>query len=279
MSELDFDLALSFALKTARKGAGLAVEYHSKIDPAKAGASLDIENKSPRDYVTKADFDVQNLIIDEIKKEYPEHRVIAEEEGADNIGNPDSPYRWVIDPIDGTKPFMHGRDEFGVIFGLMKDGEVILGVMVLPLLKDEFKCIKGHGAFYNDKPVVLRYTKDMNEAMICQNFRGRERMIDGIPHVPVPLCGSIENYGCAADELGKILKGHNDGATFHGPRIWDLAVGFMMIEEAGGKAEWKLDDPDDVRSAVRGCTSTEPIFEELRNFTFETTASLTLRTD
>ena len=69
MSELDFDLALSFALKTARKGAGLAVEYHSKIDPAKAGASLDIENKSPRDYVTKADFDVQNLIIDEIKKE------------------------------------------------------------------------------------------------------------------------------------------------------------------------------------------------------------------
>jgi|TARA_Y100000310_G_scaffold312728_1_gene360332 myo-inositol-1(or 4)-monophosphatase len=273
MDTIDLNRALEFALATAKKGADLAVEYH------KAGADLDVENKSPRDFVTEADFDVQNLIIDEIKKNYPEHGVVAEEKGADNIGNPDSPYIWVIDPIDGTKPFMHGREEFGVILGLMKNEEVILGVMILPLQNDEFKCIKGQGVFYNNKPVVLRKTKDMNEAMICTNFRGRERIIDGIPYVPVPLCTSIENYGCAADELGKILKGQNDGATFHGPRIWDLAVGFMMIEEAGGKAEWQLDDPDDVRSAVLGCASTEPIFDDLRKFTFETSASLTLRKD
>lgn len=276
MNELGLKSAMNFAIKTAKLGAELAVEYQSKIDPAKVGASLGIENKSPRDFVTEADFAVQNLIIDEIKKEYPDHRFIAEEEGADNIGNPDSPYKWVIDPIDGTKPFMHGREEFGVILGLMKNDEMILGVMISPLLRDEFKCIKGQGVFYNDKPVVLRKTKDISEAMICQNFRGRERIIDGIPYVPVPLCASIENYGSAAVELGKILKGHNDGATFHGPRIWDLAVGFMMIEEAGGKAEWKFDDPNDVRSAVRGCASTEPIFDELREFTFEKIAELEL---
>ncbi|MDP7646246.1 MAG: inositol monophosphatase family protein, partial [Candidatus Peribacteraceae bacterium] len=117
------------------------------------------------------------------------------------------------------------------------------------------------------------------EAMICTNFRGREEIIDGVPRVPVPLCASIENYGCAADELGKILKGQNDGATFHGPRIWDLAVGFMMIEEAGGKAEWQLDDPDDVRSAVLGCASTEPIFDELREFTFEKIAKIESKID
>ncbi len=274
--EIDPSQAMEFALSTAKEGAELAMEYRNKMDSS--GFTLEIENKSPRDFVTEADLAVQKLITDKIQSEYSEHRIIAEEKGADSLGNPDCEFAWVLDPIDGTKPFMNGRCEFGVILGLMKNNEVILGVMVLPKQEEVFRCIKGQGVFYNDRPVVLKKTTEMNEAMVCCNIRGRERIIDDVPHVPVPLCGSLENYGCAADEIGKILKGQNDGTFFHGPRIWDIAVGYMMVEEAGGKAEWRLDDPDDFRSAVRGCCAcTKELFEQLREFTFEKIKDFELR--
>ncbi|MBU0458925.1 inositol monophosphatase [Patescibacteria group bacterium] len=265
--EVNLDIAMEVALPTIKKAAELALEYHKKIDPKNAGSNLGIDTKRPRDYVTDADKAVQKMIIEEIQKTYPSHRFIAEEEGSDNLGDPESPYTWIIDPIDGTCPFIHGRPHFGTIIALKKDDEVVLGLMYMPLLDELYTCIKGNGAFFNDKPVVLRNTRNMDDAVLCSNFR-RTVDINGIAHLPVILCANTENYGCAVYELGLILQGLNDGFYCSGPRLWDIAAGCLMIEEAGGKARYELKEPDNVRSGVLCATSTAAIFEELEEFVF-----------
>ncbi|MBU0767120.1 hypothetical protein KKF55_05090 [Patescibacteria group bacterium] len=269
MSELDLDQALTRAIEIAKMAAATAVEFHKEISPENAGSNLGIETKdSPRDFVTKADRAVQKKIISAIQEYYPDHRFIAEEEGATNLGDPSSPYEWIVDPIDGTMPFIHGRDNFGTILALRKNEEVVLGVMIIPLKDELYYAIKGKGAFYNGKPIVLRDTKDLNDAAICSNTR-RVKIIDGIPYIATPICGNLENYGAACDEFGHMLRGHNDGCFFDGPRLWDVAAGCMMVEEAGGKSEYKLKDPKNVRGGVICVSSTAPIFDELREFVFE----------
>ena len=269
MSELDLDLALDRAIEVAKLAAQKAIEFHKEISPETAGRNLGIETKkSPRDFVTKADLEVQKVIIAALQEYYPDHRFIAEEKGADDLGDPESPYTWIVDPIDGTMPFIHGRNNFGTILALQKDGEVVLGVIIIPLKDELYYGIKGKGAFYNGKPIVLRNTKDINDATLCSNTR-RIKVIDGIPYIATPFCGNLENYGAACDEFGHMLRGLNDGCFFDGPRLWDIAAGCMLVEEAGGRSEYKLKDPKNIRSGVICASSTAPIFDELREFVFE----------
>jgi len=266
---INLDQALEVARKAAKDAAVLAVEYQEKIRPERAGRSLGIDTKmNLRDYVTEADLASQKLIIERLQKHYPDHRVIAEEKGADNIGDPSSPYTWIIDPIDGTTPFIHNRDNFGVMIALQENGETVLGIIWIPRREELFTGIRGQGAFFNGEPVRLRNTQGMNDAILCSNLMHRGEEIDGVLKASYPYCANIENYGSAAHEIGEILKGCNDGVFFLGPRIWDVAPGFMMVEEAGGKCEYVLEDPADVRSEVRGLACTKPIFEELREFVF-----------
>ncbi|MCF7844728.1 MAG: hypothetical protein K9M03_02775 [Kiritimatiellales bacterium] len=269
MNELDLDQALTRAIEIAEMAAATAVEFHKEISPENAGRTLEVETKdSPRDFVTKADCAVQKKIIAAIQEYYPDHRFIAEEEGASSFGDPSSPYEWIVDPIDGTTPFIHGRNNFGTILALRKNEEVVLGVMIIPLKDELYYAIKGKGAFFNGKPIVLRNTKDLNDATLCSNTR-RIKMIDGTAYISTPLCGGLENYGAACDEFGHMLRGLNDGCFFDGPRLWDVAAGCMMVEEAGGKSEYILKDPNNVRSGVICASSTAPIFDELREFVFE----------
>jgi len=264
MSTIDLQHALDVAIDAAKKAAQHAVERQKEL------STIKIDTKSsPRDFVTAADRECQEMIIERIRKEYPDHRFIAEEEGADDLGDPASPFAWVVDPIDGTVPFIHNRDNFGVIIALREAESTQLGVIYLPRKDELFHGVRGQGSFFNGEPVTLRETRDMNESILCSNFIQRSKEIDGTMMVSLPLCASMENYGSAAQELGEILKGNNDGAFFLGPRLWDLAAGFMLIEEAGGHSYFEFTEPGNVRSAIRGCTSTAPIFEELKAFVLQ----------
>jgi len=270
MSEVDLKQALDVAIKAAKKGAEVALEFYKEVDPANAGSTLDIKTKtSPRDYVTEADFAVQKVIIEIIQQTYPDHRFIAEEKGADALGEPDSPYAWIIDPIDGTIPFIHGKDNWGTIIGLEVNGRVDIGVMLIPLHSELYTCIRGEGAFLNNKPIQLRKTRAMNDAVLCSNMIRRTKEIDDMLMISTPPCANLENYGSACDEFAEVLKGHNDGCFFDGVRYWDISAGCLMMEEAGGKSYYEFKEPDNFRCGLLVATSTEPIFEELKKFVFE----------
>lgn len=261
---------LAVAAEAAKAASALLVEKHHAVFH-QASDSLDIDTKSSdTDFVTEADGAAQQSIISIIQAKYPTHRFIAEEAGADSLGSPDSPYEWIIDPLDGTTNFIHGKENFGSIVAVQKDGQLLAGVMDMPLLHQFYSGIAGEGAWINDRPVQLRPTRNMNDAVLASNTMRRAKQgDDGAWYVSMPYCGSVENYGCAAQELGEILLGQNDGAFFRGIRIWDVCTGCLMIGEAGGRYRYEFLEAGNPRSGLLCVASTAPIFDELCEFVFE----------
>ena len=263
------DIPIPKLLATARRVVKLAAASLKKdyqrvhID----GQHLDVRTKeSATDLVTDVDGRTQELLIREIQKEFPDHRFLCEEQGAENLGDATCPYEWVIDPLDGTVNFVHGRNSFGTIVAVRKGDEILAGAMELPLLELQFWGSRGGGAFQNGKPVKLRATASMNDAVFACNMMRRAKEVAGTLRVSVPACASVENYGCAAEELGQVLLGCNDGVFYDGIRLWDIAVGFLLIEEAGGRTRMDAQEPENPRGGYRAAAATAPVFEELWEF-------------
>jgi myo-inositol-1(or 4)-monophosphatase len=256
---IDLDKALEIAIKIAEKAGDFVVENH--------GTDLDIKTKkTENDLVTEIDKESQRIIISAIKEEFPEHGFIGEEASEENKPS-DSPYEWIIDPIDGTINFVRAREDFGILIALQENKELIVGVMYLPLLNQMFTAVKDGGAFLNGNPIKLRNTKNMMDAILCSNLTKRAKKdSNGILQISTPACASLHNYGCAAHEMGRILQGHNDGVFFDGVGLWDIAPGALIIKEAGGDYFIDYENPGDVKCVA----STSAIFEELKEFLSET---------
>lgn len=151
----------------------------------------------------------------------------------------------------------------------MEGLEILLGIIHLPMKNALFSGRRGGGAFWNDEPVRLRKTKNMNDAILCTNLESRLRpCIGGALHVSLPFCGSVHNYGCAAQEMGEILRGGNDGVFYEGVGLWDIASGCLLTAEAGGKARWEFVDPKDPRKGVHCVATTKEIFPEVEGLIF-----------
>lgn len=258
--------ALQVARDAAKVGAVILAKQYDRYHVK--GEKLNVSTKtSDIDVVTEIDGLAQKAIIAEIQKHFPDHRFIAEEEGADALGDPESSFAWIIDPLDGTQNFIHGKNLFGSIVALMENEEIVVGAMDLPLTKERYHGGKGLGAFFNDHPVKLRKTKGMTDAVLASNIMHRaKKRDDGTYYVNIPYCASIENSGCAADELGQILQGHADGAFFDGIKIWDVATGFVLLKEAGGDYRFRLKEKGNWRGGLLCAASTKPIIEDLWNF-------------
>lgn len=262
MSDLSIDTLIAVAREATQVGSKNLVSEYNAI--ASGEKSLNIEAKtSHMDLVTEVDKKTQERIVDAIQKHFPDHRFIAEEEGAEDIGSPDSPYEWIIDPLDGTTNFIHAKENFGTIVTVQKDGELLAGAMHIPLLDQWFWGGKGEGAYFNGDAATLRNTRDMKDAVLNCNLIHRAKEIDGVLHVTVPECASIENTGCAIDEVGEILRGHTDGVFWDGVRLWDLACGFLLVEEAGGKMRYEAKEPGNPKGGYICAASTAPIFDDL----------------
>lgn len=236
-----------------------------------AGGRVDVRWKSsPMDPVTACDIAAQKRIVDIIAQRFPTHRILAEEEGLDTFGDSESPYLWVVDPLDGTNNFIRGKEGFGTIVAVMNGDEILAGCMVLPMLGQRFTATKGEGAFVNGRPVRLRDTAGMTNAILCSNITRRARPdASGVLQVNMPRCTSMENYGCAAQAIGDVLLGGNDGVFFNGLRIWDIAAGFLMITEAGGRCRYEWTEPGNPRGGVLCVGATSAIFDDLCSFVFE----------
>lgn len=262
MTKFNLEEALQVARSAADAGAAAVMRGR------KPEHLLTIRDKKLSSFVTEVDEEAQKVILGVIRARYPDHRFLAEEEGADHLGDPGSPYRWIIDALDGTTPFIHGKDTFGTIVALEERGKTIAGAMTIPARNERFWGAKGKGAFFNGNPVRLRKTRDLKSAILCTNTNCGPRTENGMLVITSPQCASLQCYGCAACEFADVLKGQNDGYFFNGIHLWDGAAGLLLMEEAGGKAAYEFWDPADQRGYMRGAASTELIFEQLQAFVF-----------
>ena len=199
---------------------------------------LRVEKKEARDYASAVDHRAEEIIMDELRRAYPDHSILAEESGSFHGSGGGTAKRWIIDPLDGTTNFLHGFPFFSVSIAFEHNGKTQLGVVYDPVRDELFTAALGEGALLNDRRVRVSGTKELNRALIGTGFPFRrsqnlEQYLSSFKPVCAAVSG-IRRCGSAALDLAYVACGRLDGFWEHGLRPWDIAAGLLLITEAGG---------------------------------------------
>lgn len=194
------------------------------------------EEKGINDYVTEFDKQSEKLIIEGLSTLLPEAGFIAEE----NTKNTRSEiYNWIVDPIDGTTNFMHGIFPVAVSIALMKENEIILGVVYEVGMDECFAAIKDKGAFLNGKRIQVSDNDSLKKSLIATGFPFRNfSLLEPYLNILGELTGKtrgIRRLGSAATDLAYVACGRFDAFYEYDLKPWDVAAGTLIISEAGGK--------------------------------------------
>ncbi len=221
------DKVIDTAIKAAERASEILLDYFGKL------GRLEIEEKAKNDFVTEADRKSEMIIIKTIQEVFPQHTIVAEESGF-HSGND---WKWYIDPLDGTKNFIHGLPMFCVSIGVEFQGELVAAVVKAPVLDETFIAEKGSGTYCNGKRVKVS-SRPFEMALVATGFpfRGKELLDDYLQcfrEVFLKVSG-IRRCGSAALDLAYTAKGVFDGFWEMSLHPWDIAAGVLLIEEAGG---------------------------------------------
>ncbi len=210
--------------------------------------------KSKNEVLTKHDLWSEKTIIKEIKKHFPDHHILSEEQG-DN--NKKSDYLWVIDPIDGTTNFSIHNPLWSIALALLYKQEVILGVIIVPMLNELFIAEKNKGAFLNGRRIIIPKNND-NKKIIHTFCHGSSKsdIQKAIKYYAYQKNNSIDcrQLGSAAIELAYVASGRIDSIVIPGAKPWDVLAGVLLVREAGGvvtnfdNKKWSLKDSTIVAS-------------------------------
>jgi myo-inositol-1(or 4)-monophosphatase len=196
-----------------------------------------VDYKGAIDLVTSVDRESERRIVDLLRKKFPGHSILAEEE-TDLVGTQAS-HRWIIDPLDGTTNFAHGYPQFCVSLALERDGEVIMGLVYDPLRPERFQAVKGQGATLNGDPIRISSVTELDRALLATGFPydQREKADFYLTFFKSFMTRSqgIRRNGSAALDLCYVACGRLDGFWELKLRPWDTAAGALIVAEARGK--------------------------------------------
>lgn len=228
-SDMSFAPHLKAATDAAKQAGLLLLHY--------ARDGFRIKHKSLIDLVTEADHAAEQCVIDVIREYFPGHRFLAEERGA--IDQSPSPYRWIIDPLDGTTNFAHGFPAYCVSIGLEYNGECVLGVVYDPTRDELFSATSGGGALVNENPIHVSQTTQLDQALLVTGFAYdiRETSNNNLDHFArfALRAQGLRRTGSAALDLCYVAAGRFDGFWEVKLNPWDMAAGVVILREAGGK--------------------------------------------
>ena len=237
---------LTLELKTAIKITKHLNKFLTK--KFKGFDSGDIKFKKHREVVTSVDLESNKHITEILLKNFPDHDIISEEaKKIDGKGTK----TWYIDPLDGTTNFAYGSTEFSTCIGLEDNGEILLGVVGIPIRNKGYSCEKGGGAYCDKKKIKVSKRDKLQDAMflLCPGHspegRGRfEKYFGGGKNIK----GHWRFFGSAGIELSSVADGRADTCILSDIHPWDVVAGVLLVREAGGKVtnfqgdEWKIGD-------------------------------------
>lgn len=223
------DPIINIAVQAARAAGNLIMRAVDRLDTIK------VSEKQPNDYVTEVDKAAEREIINIIRKAHPNHSILGEESG-EIAGND---YCWIIDPLDGTRNFIHGFPQFAVSIALAHKNVVQHGVIYDPVRQELFTASRGKGARLNDHRIRVSKHSELNECLLGTGFPYRHSPAHQTAYLNslqslIPLCGDLRRAGAAVLDLAYVAAGRLDGFWEIGLHTWDIAAGSLMIKEAGG---------------------------------------------
>jgi myo-inositol-1(or 4)-monophosphatase len=199
--------------------------------------SFIVESKDTiNNLVTEVDKKSEDAIIGVIRSEFPDHFILSEEVGELSTN---SNYKWIIDPIDGTVNFAHGIPICCISIGVEENGIMLMGCVFNPFMNEFFFAEKGKGAFLNNKKISVSKKEDVESACLVTGFPYRWAQIDTDP---IPVFEKfirkglpVRRLGSAAIDLCWVACGRFDAFWEYNLNPWDIAAGYLIVEEAGGK--------------------------------------------
>lgn len=224
------DMVLKVGLLAARKAGEAILRGFRNLE---AG---DIESKGKNDFVTRVDLEAEAAIKKVIARQFPGHRILAEETG---YTSPAGEHLWVIDPLDGTTNFIHGVPHFAVSLALLKNGKAMFGLIFDPLSHDRFHAIRGQGAFLNDKPIRVSPTAKLANALGATGFPFKAPKLRPAYakafRAMMAKCKDMRRCGAAALDLAYVACGRYDFFWEAHLLPWDFMAGKLIVKEAGGE--------------------------------------------
>lgn len=217
-------------LEAAVQAARLAGDVLSE----KFGGKRTIEQKGLIDLVTDADKAAEEAALGHIRRTFPDHAILAEEEGASGS----STTRWIVDPLDGTTNYAHGIPHFAVSVACEIDGRIQVAAILDPMREELFTASRGGGAFLNGERIRVTDEHRLDHAVLATGF---PYWVQERPAEVLALFGDflarargIRRFGAAALDLAWVAAGRYDGFFELKLKPWDVAAGMLLVEEAGG---------------------------------------------
>ncbi|WP_078000030.1 inositol-1-monophosphatase [Edwardsiella tarda] len=221
---------LNIAVRAARKAGNLIAKSYETPDAVEAS------QKGSNDFVTNVDRDAEHLIIETIRKSYPQHTIISEECG--ELLGEDHEIQWVIDPLDGTTNFIKRLPHFSVSIAVRIKGRTEVAVVYDPMRNELYTATRGQGAQLNGYRLRTGQAKDLNGTILATGFPFKVKhhattyikMVDKL----FTQCADFRRTGSAALDLAYVAAGRVDGFFEIGLKPWDFAAGELLVREAGG---------------------------------------------
>jgi len=199
-------------------------------------SDLTIRKKGLIDLVTEADVAVEQEIRARIERRFPTHAFLGEESGGQSASG--APFRWIVDPIDGTTNFAHGLALFCTSIALEIDGEVAVGAIYDPMADELFTAERGHGARLNGRRLAVSRVDTLIDALLVTGFPStaaaeRDEQL-AIFTAFLEQSQAVRRLGSAALDLCCVAAGRFDAFWEQNLNAWDVAAGGLMVHEAGG---------------------------------------------
>ncbi len=213
------------AIRAAHEAGELALQYFDQ--------DIAVEWKADESPVTAADRRAEGLLRSTLLGKFPDDGFLGEESGA-TPGT--SGFRWVIDPIDGTRSFVRGVPIWATMVGLEYHGEPIAGVVRLPAMHQTFRALRGDGAYRDDRRIRVSTVDALEKAHVYYSSMTWFSKAGRQDHF-LKLYNLTERQRGFGDFYGFVLVAQGSGEVMveHGTHPWDLAALVPILEEAGGR--------------------------------------------
>lgn len=229
-AQTNLDKYLEVAKEAALRAGIILKEQFRKLDPSMIG------EKAKNDFVTEVDKKSEEIIKGHIRSHFCDHDILAEE--SPKTRN-DSPFLWIVDPLDGTLNYIHGLPAFAVSIALEIEGELAVGLIYEPLRENIYTAIRGGGTFKNGKRIHVSRSQTLSTSLIATGFPFRIKdVIDDYLRVFKELfmnATGIRRCGSACLDLAYTAEGIFGGFFEYGLSPWDVAAGALLVKEAGGE--------------------------------------------
>lgn len=256
---MDHDYAVSERQECAEDvmaGASrLAFEYFQHLD------ELTVSEKSPQSLVSEADREVEHYIRSRLLQEFPKDGFIGEEsestsEQARGV--------WVVDPIDGTQPFLLGLPTWCVSIAYVQDRSIELGLITKPVDQHVFVGRRGQGSTLNGEPLQVSDARSISEGVTGIGCAPRDaEVLASIVSGLLRRQGVFRQTGSGACDLTYVATGQYVGVVNQSLRSWDCLAALRIIEEAGGKVSNFIHDHG-INAYGPLVASAPGVFDELR---------------